>query len=71
MRFWAAPRGEELEEVELGPGESFRVRPETVHRMEAVEDCDILEASTAHLHDVVRLQDRYGRAPEEEDGAGS
>lgn len=68
MRFWAAPLGEELGEVELGPGESFRVRPGTVHRMEAVEDCDILEASTAHLDDVVRLQDRYGRAPGEEDG---
>jgi hypothetical protein len=29
--------------------------------MEAVTDCDILEVSTSHLDDVVRLQDRYGR----------
>lgn len=64
MRFWAAPVGEELREVLLAEGESFRVRPRTVHRMEAVTECDILEASTAHLDDVVRLQDRYGRAPE-------
>lgn len=64
MKFWAAPVGEELREVLLTEGESFRVRPRTVHRMEAVTDCDILEASTAHLDDVVRLQDRYGRAPE-------
>lgn len=73
MRFWAGPRDEELQEVELLPGESFHVAPETVHRMEAVEDCDILEASTAHLDDVVRLQDRYGRAPDEggEQGSGS
>jgi mannose-6-phosphate isomerase len=32
-----------------------------VHRMEAVTDVDILEASTPHLDDVVRLEDRYGR----------
>jgi mannose-6-phosphate isomerase len=29
--------------------------------MEAITDCDILEASTSELDDVVRLQDRYGR----------
>lgn len=63
MKFWTAPVGEELEEVTLEEGESFRVRPRTVHRMEAVTDCDILEASTPHLDDVVRLEDRYGRAP--------
>jgi hypothetical protein len=30
--------------------------------MTAVEDCDVLEVSTAELDDVVRLEDRYGRA---------
>ena len=30
--------------------------------MEAVTDCEVLEASTPHLDDVVRLSDRYGRA---------
>jgi hypothetical protein len=29
--------------------------------MVALTDVDILEASTAHLDDVVRLEDRYGR----------
>ena len=29
--------------------------------MIAVTDCDILEASTPELDDVVRLEDRYGR----------
>ncbi len=61
MRFWAGPAPEELEEVSLGPGEAFRVTPGTVHRMEAVTDCDILEVSTPHPDDVVRIQDRYGR----------
>jgi len=27
----------------------------------ALEDCDVLEASTPELEDVVRLEDRYGR----------
>jgi mannose-6-phosphate isomerase-like protein (cupin superfamily) len=64
MRFWAGPSVEALEEISLRDGEAFRVRPGTVHRMQAVTDCDILEASTPHLEDVMRIQDRYGRAPE-------
>lgn len=68
MKFWASPLDENLKEVVLEEGESFRVRPGTVHRMEALTDCDILEASTAHLEDVVRLEDRYGRAPESREG---
>lgn len=50
-----------LEEVTLRPGDSFRNEPGTVHQMEAITDCDVLEASTPHLDDVVRLSDRYGR----------
>lgn len=61
MRFWVGPEAGSLEEVELARGESFHIRPGTVHRMEAVTDVDILEASTPHLEDVVRLEDRYGR----------
>jgi mannose-6-phosphate isomerase-like protein (cupin superfamily) len=61
MRFWAGPSAEALREVALAEGESYRVLPGTVHRMEAVTDVDILEASTADLDDVVRLEDRYGR----------
>ena len=63
MRFWVGPLGEDLEEVTLEAGEAYRLVPGTVHRMQAVTDCDVLEASTPHLEDVVRLQDRYGRAP--------
>jgi mannose-6-phosphate isomerase len=53
--------GEALREMPLKAGESFRNTPGTVHQMEAVTDCDVLEASTPHLDDVVRLSDRYGR----------
>ena len=51
----------ELKEFELNEGESYRNVPGTVHQMIAVTDCDLLEASTPHLDDVVRLKDRYGR----------
>ena len=52
---------EEMEEVRLQAGDSFRIAPGTIHQMEAVTDCDVLEASTPHLDDVIRLKDRYGR----------
>jgi mannose-6-phosphate isomerase len=61
MRFEVGQEGGSLDEVELTEGQSFRIRPGTVHRMVAVTDVDILEASTPHLEDVVRLEDRYGR----------
>jgi mannose-6-phosphate isomerase-like protein (cupin superfamily) len=61
MRFWAGPSASELREIPLSEGQSFRVTPGTVHRMEAITDVDILEASTPDLDDVVRLEDRYGR----------
>jgi mannose-6-phosphate isomerase len=51
----------ELRVVELNAGESFRNEPGLIHQMEAVTDCVLLEASTPHLDDVVRLTDRYGR----------
>jgi mannose-6-phosphate isomerase len=45
----------------IGEGASFHFVPGTVHRVTAVEDTTILEVSTPHLDDVVRLEDRYGR----------
>lgn len=50
-----------LREVPLRAGEAFRNEPGMIHQMEAITDCDVLEASTPHLDDVVRLTDRYGR----------
>ena len=46
----------------VGPGAAFHYEPGTVHRVTAVEDTTILEVSTPHLDDVVRLEDAYGRA---------
>ena len=50
-----------LDDMHLQAGESFRITPNTIHQMEAVTDCDVLEVSTPELDDVVRLSDRYGR----------
>jgi mannose-6-phosphate isomerase len=50
----------------VGPGASFRLRPGTVHRVRALEDTTILEVSTPHLEDIVRLEDEYGRADRRE-----
>ncbi len=54
-------RNGELTKQEMQPGDSVHVTPKTVHRMTALEDCDVLEVSTPELDDVVRLEDRYGR----------
>ena len=50
-----------LSVVEIGPGHQWRNRPGEIHTIEAIEDADVLEVSTPHLDDVVRLQDSYGR----------
>ena len=45
----------------MQPGDSYHVKPGTVHRMRAVTDCDVLEVSTPEVEDVVRVEDDYGR----------
>jgi quercetin dioxygenase-like cupin family protein len=60
MRFQSG-EGQALTEQMLEPGDSFHITPGLRHRMIAETDCDILEASTPELDDVVRLEDRYGR----------
>ena len=54
-----------LQRQEMRPGEAVHITPRTVHRMTAIEDCDVLEVSTPELADVVRLEDRDGRVEEE------
>jgi mannose-6-phosphate isomerase len=62
LKYCVQPEGSDrLEDVHLRVGEAFRTRPRTVHYMEAITDCDVLEASSPHLDDIVRLADQYGR----------
>jgi mannose-6-phosphate isomerase len=44
-------------------GDTLHIKPGTRHRLTAVEDTDIFEVSTPEADDVIRLADRYGRAP--------
>lgn len=57
-RIW---ENDQPRDVQLEIGQAYRITPGTIHQMEAVTDCDILEVSTPQLDDVVRLKDRYGR----------
>ena len=53
--------GESLVSRSFKAGETVHIPPKLIHQIEAVVDSDVLEASTAELDDLVRLQDRYGR----------
>lgn len=55
----------ELEEREISPGESWRIEPGIIHSVEALEDSVVVEVSTPHLDDVIRLDDRYGRVTQD------
>jgi mannose-6-phosphate isomerase-like protein (cupin superfamily) len=61
LQFEIGTTEDELETFDLLPGESIHLLPGTRHRMTAVTDTVVLEASTTELDDVVRLEDRYGR----------
>ena len=51
----------EMKEKLMVAGDSHHMLPKKKHRMIGVEDCDVIEVSTNHLDDVVRLSDDYGR----------
>jgi mannose-6-phosphate isomerase-like protein (cupin superfamily) len=59
-----APGGKRRRKRVLGPGDALRIRPGDHHRMTAITTCELLEASSPEVEDVVRLEDRYGRAPQ-------
>tara|TARA_R110000824_G_scaffold30828_1_gene100912 strand:- start:1957 stop:2316 length:360 start_codon:yes stop_codon:yes gene_type:complete len=47
----------------LHEGESWRIKPETIHRFCAPSDTNVIliEVSTPELDDIIRLHDDYGR----------
>ena len=56
-------RGEPTDSVRLRSGDCLRLRPLTVHRFTAVgADAQMVEVSTAHPDDTVRLSDDFGRS---------
>jgi mannose-6-phosphate isomerase len=51
----------DLDTIEIREGDALHYPPGTLHRVTALEDTLIVEVSTPHLDDVVRVEDRYGR----------
>lgn len=62
LRIYLGESTESLTSRIYKSGESLTIAPGIVHRMEGVEDCVYLEASTPEMDDVVRLVDDYQRA---------
>ncbi len=52
---------DQLETIDLRAGDAVHFEPGVRHRITALTDIVMLEASTTELSDVVRLEDRYGR----------
>lgn len=62
MRLTLKEDGVERERT-MRAGESCRIRPGVIHRMQTEKTrCILVEVSSPELDDVVRLEDRYGRA---------
>ena len=51
--------GEIVERV-ISPGDCFHFEPGIVHQEEALEDCVIIEGSTPHFNDRVRMEKHFG-----------
>jgi len=49
-----------LREKIVGPGEVVHFPPGLVHQEEALTDCEIIEASSPHFNDRVRVEEEYG-----------
>ena len=59
------PAADQLTDERFGPGDTIHLPAGVLHRITAVSDLDFAEASSAApgwREDVVRLEDRYGRA---------
>jgi len=52
----------EMQTHRLTRGMARRILPGRKHRMIAVDDCEFFEVSSPEIDDVVRLEDKYGRA---------
>jgi mannose-6-phosphate isomerase len=62
VEFEIGDPGKPVDTEVVSAGRAFHLGPGTVHRVRALEDTVVLEVSTPEVDDVVRLEDRYGRA---------
>ena len=51
---------DELIEKIINPGDVVHFPPGAIHQEEALEDCEIIEASTNHFNDRVRCEPLFG-----------
>ena len=49
-----------IREKVLSSGQVVHFPPGLVHQEEAITECEIIEASTPHFNDRVRVEDQYG-----------
>ncbi len=54
-------RPDDLSRSILNSGDVLHVTPFHIHRLEAISHLTLLEASTNHLDDVIRIQDDFKR----------
>ena len=62
LRIYSGKTQKNLTSKIYGPNKSITLSPRILHRMEGVQDCVYLEASTPEMNDVVRLSDDYNRS---------
>jgi|SRR3989338_7997004 len=58
---WLQDENGEIQKKEMGEGSIIEVIPGRIHRMEALEDTRLIEVSTPHVDDVIRVEDDFGR----------
>ena len=51
----------DIKKIKIRNPVTVNVDPETVHRIEAIDNLTLYEVSTPHLDDVIRLQDDLSR----------
>jgi mannose-6-phosphate isomerase len=54
-----------LSQKTLKAGGSFHFPPGSIHQEEALTDCTIIEASTPHFNDRVRVDEKYGQSSDQ------
>lgn len=61
LRIYTGSSSNNLSSKVYGPDTTVTLPPKIIHRMEAIEDCEYLEASTPQMEDVIRISDDYNR----------
>lgn len=64
---WLEDEHGEVKKITMEPEKGYTVRPPQKHRVEAITDCQILEASMPETGNTFRLEDDYKRDTETEE----